>query len=423
MELKINKTYKLVRKLGSGAFGEIFLGVNLKTNEEVAIKLEHTNTKHPQLFYEAKLYQYLLHDSSVTDKGIPNVYYSATEGDYNIMVMDLLGSSLEDLFNTCNRKFSLKTVLMLADQMIQRIEFVHSRHFLHRDMKPDNFLMGPTKKANKVYLIDFGLAKRYIGKDGKHIPYKENKNLTGTARYASINTHLGIEQARRDDLEGLCYVLLYFLRGSLPWQNMKANNKKDKYERIMEKKLSTPIDILCKGFPNEFITFLTYCRNLRFEDRPDYSYLRNLLKDLFVKSGYEMDYQYDWTVMGKEKTEPTKNSAFTPNIPEPQNEVSNPRVAKKEEEKSPIDIPAPSKNIVTNSVPSQNQNSTIKKATTTDAQPAEKKPAGSAFRANPSRAANSKPGTASNSLANQMASQQAYQPYTGPKIVVTKGTK
>lgn len=118
MELKINKTFKLIRKLGSGAFGEIFLGNNLKTNEEVAIKLEHTNTKHPQLFYEAKLYQYLIHGDSVVDRGIPHVYYCGTEGDYNIMVMDLLGPSLEDLFNVCNRTLSLKTVLMLADQML-----------------------------------------------------------------------------------------------------------------------------------------------------------------------------------------------------------------------------------------------------------------------------------------------------------------
>jgi len=334
------------------------------------------------------------------------------------MVMDLLGPSLEDLFNTCNRKFGLKTVLMLADQMIQRIEFVHSRHFLHRDIKPDNFLVGVSKKSNKVYLIDFGLAKRYIGKDGKHIPYKENKNLTGTARYASINTHLGIEQSRRDDLEGLCYVLLYFLRGSLPWQNMKANNKKDKYERIMEKKLSTPVEYLCKGFPNEFITFLSYCRNLRFEDRPDYAYLRNLLKELFVKSGYELDYQYDWVLLGKEKNQTGKDPVMIPNT---QNEANHKVEVQPEEQKSPYEINKninqPS-NLQNSNVTNQISNSNIKK-------PENNRPIASAFTKSNTLRSQQKPGTAqnSNNLANQMTSHPDYQPYSGPKIVVTKGTK
>lgn len=165
------------------------------------------------------------------------------------MVMDLLGPSLEDLFTFCSRKFSLKSVLMAIDQMITRIEFVHSKHFLHRDVKPDNFLSGTGKRSGTIYLIDYGLAKRYILKDGSHIPYRDNKNLTGTARYASVNTHLGIEQSRRDDLESIGYVAMYFLRGSLPWQNLKGTTKKDKYERIMEKKISTHVDVLCKGFP------------------------------------------------------------------------------------------------------------------------------------------------------------------------------
>jgi len=297
--------FKLVRKLGAGAFGEIFQGVNPKTNQEVAIKFENGNSKNPQLFFEAKLYQYLLKDSSTStsDKGIPRVYYCGTEGDQNIMVMDLLGPSLEDLFNICNRKFNLKTVLMLSEQMLSRIEYVHSRYILHRDIKPDNFTIGQGSKQHKVYVIDFGLAKKFVSRDGTHIPYKEGKSLTGTARYASVNTHLGIEQARRDDLESLGYVMLYFLRGSLPWQNMRAKDKKEKYQKIMEKKLGTPIDVLCKGFPNEFVTYLTYCRNLKFEDKPDYNYLRGLLKDLFVKSGFEMDYQYDWNILAKKKKE------------------------------------------------------------------------------------------------------------------------
>lgn len=132
--------------------------------------------------------------------------------------MDLLGPSLEDLFNYCKRKLTLKTVLLLADQMLQRIEAVHAKHFMHRDIKPDNFLMGNPTDKNLLYIIDFGLAKKYlISKTGEHIPYRDGKNLTGTARYASLNTHKGIEQGRRDDLESIGYVLLYFLKGELPW--------------------------------------------------------------------------------------------------------------------------------------------------------------------------------------------------------------
>ena len=216
------------------------------------------------------------------------------------MVMDLLGPSLEDLFTYCKRKFSLKTILMLADQMIQRVEYIHSRLFLHRDIKPDNFLIGVSKRQHYVYIVDFGLAKRYKDpKTGEHIPYKENKNLTGTARYASLNTHLGIEQSRRDDLECLGYVFLYFVRGSLPWQGLKAKTKKEKYDGIRDKKLETSIEELCVGVPQEFAQYMNYCRSLKFEDRPDYGYLRKLFKDLFYKMGYEYDYVFDWMILRK----------------------------------------------------------------------------------------------------------------------------
>ncbi|CAI9268954.1 unnamed protein product [Lactuca saligna] len=189
--------------------------------------------------------------------GIASIHWSGVDVQDNVLVLDLLGPSLEDLFVYCGRTFSLKTVLMSADQMLTRIELMQAKGFLHRDLKPDNFLMGLGRLSTnftdcfyQVYVIDFGLAKRYRDPTTScHIPYKANKNLTGTACYASCNTHLGIEQSWRDDLESLGYVFLYFLRGILPWQGLKGATKKQKYDKICEKKVSTPIELNTDWFP------------------------------------------------------------------------------------------------------------------------------------------------------------------------------
>lgn len=300
-EFIVGGKYKLVRKIGCGSFGDIYQGINITNGEEVAVKLESQKARHPQLLYESKLYKIL--QGGI---GIPKFRWFGQERDYNVLVIDLLGPSLEDLFNFCSRKFTMKTVLMLADQMIGRIEYFHNKNFIHRDIKPDNFLMGISKSCNKLYIIDFGLAKKFRDSRTKqHIPYREDKNLTGTARYASINAHLGIEQSRRDDMESLGYVLMYFTRTSLPWQGLKAATKKQKYERISEKKMSTPVEVLCKGYPAEFAMYLNYCRGLRFDETPDYMYLRQLYRILFRTLNHQYDYTFDWTLLKKSASQPS----------------------------------------------------------------------------------------------------------------------
>ncbi|KAH8324534.1 hypothetical protein KR074_009946, partial [Drosophila pseudoananassae] len=291
--------YHVLKAIGSGSFGDIYQGVNLKDGSDVAIKVEPSDAKYPQLMYEAKVYE-LLADSA----GFPALLHFGCEKNYNAMVIELLGSSLEQLFNKCKRRFSLKTVLMLVDQLLLRLQCVHEHGFIHRDIKPDNFLMGLGKHSNKLFLIDFGLSKRFkdIGTE-QHIPYRKDRNLTGTVRYASINAQQGVEQSRRDDMESLGYCMMYFNIGNLPWQGITAATKKQKYEKILEKKTSVSIEELCKGFPAEFALYMKYVRNLRFKEPPDHVYLRQLFRLMFRSLGNQYDYMYDWNLLDIQEKE------------------------------------------------------------------------------------------------------------------------
>lgn len=289
----IAKRYRIEERLGGGAFGEVFRGRDIHTGNPVAFKMEMTKDNgRSHLHLEYKIYR-RFNDCPVT-VGTPRSYYCGNVGEYTVMVMELLGPCLEDLFSLCHRKFSVKTVCMIGIQIIERLQYMHGCGYLHRDIKPENFVMGNGDKSHVVYVIDVGLAKMWRDTAGKHISFTEGKSLTGTARYVSINTHNGKQQSRRDDLESVTYLLMYLLRGTLPWQGLKSPKNDVRYERIRDVKIATTPAVLAQGFPSEFATLVAYARSLDFYEEPNYDYCTQLLSDAMGNSG--MDYHYQWNL-------------------------------------------------------------------------------------------------------------------------------
>lgn len=360
MEITIGNRFSIKKQIGSGSFGEIFQGIDLQTNQNIAIKLEKVHSSSDKnshqhsrqlLKDEAEIYKIL--DGMV---GVPRPIAYGAQSHYNILVIDLLDKSLEDLLKKCKGRFSLKTVLMLADQMLLCIEGMHRNYLVHRDLKPENFMMGfgpcfnhkqvhetentindenlhlasnssvhfeffhkssnqenfqnlhflfsqahSTKqnlslcKSNSVHIIDFGLSKYYYDvKQGSHIPLVEHPNMTGTARYASVSALHGMEQSRRDDLESLGYILIYFLKGKLPWQGLPGKNRKEKINNILSVKAGISVEDLCDEVPYEFADYLSRVKKLHFTEEPNYSQYREMFRELFIREGYVYDYKYDW---------------------------------------------------------------------------------------------------------------------------------
>ena len=290
VKIKNQYSFKSTDRLGGGSFGQIYKGINLKTKEEVAIKIESKNIETPQLIHESKILK-ALNDND----GFPKVYLVTPLDDVLIMVMELLGENLQKLLmNSPHKKFTLKTTLMLAIQILSRIKTLHENNYIHRDIKPENFTIGLKKYKNTIYMIDYGLTRKFCDSRKNHIPYKEGKHLTGTALYASIYTHKGIEQSRRDDLESLGYMMIYFCKGELPWMNVKGKTKEIKYKKIMEKKLEMKPDILCQGLPDEFNQYFKYVRELQFTEEPKYDFLLGLFNSAMKKNNIKNDFKFDW---------------------------------------------------------------------------------------------------------------------------------
>ena len=282
--------YLIRKKIGKGSFGVVYQGLNTSTNEKIAIKVEkREKNQQGTLENEAMRLVYL------QGEGIPKVYCYGNNQSHNLLVEELLGKSLEDIFNSYGKPFSLKTVCVLGIEMIKRIQFIHQKFYIHRDIKPDNFMTGRGENEKNIYIIDFGLAKKYYSvSKAQHIKFCTGKHLIGTARYCARNAHRGYEQGRRDDIESIGYVLMYFLLGVLPWQGLKIKKNEDQFEKIAEKKYNTPFEELTDGQPEEFLMYFKYIDNLKFEDQPNYVYLIGLFQTMIDKYCRECFYDFDW---------------------------------------------------------------------------------------------------------------------------------
>ena len=280
--------YKIIKRLGRGSFGYIYL-VEYQ-NKLYAMKLE--NTKKGYYILDKEIYL-MIH---LYGPRIPYAKSFGQCGYYNVLVMELLGKSLEDIkLMLPSKKMTIPCVCKLSYQMLQILEHIHRKSFLHRDVKPDNFIMGIGPNSHLLYMIDFGFAKTYRDPTTlAHHPMQKGAGITGTARFASINTLSGYTQSRRDDLESLGYVIVYIAKGTLPWANIKCDNKDALYSRILETKIQTTPENLCSGLPAQFEEYIKYIRGMSYEQEPNYKYLRNLFLITLQNLGGKMDFSYDW---------------------------------------------------------------------------------------------------------------------------------
>ena len=284
------KKYRILKKIGKGAFGLVYLGKVINSNNYVAMKFEPKNQTDLILERESYLLYYL------RGYGIPEVITFGHNSKYNILIQTLLGNSINEIFLNNHKKFSMKDCCMIGIQMLDRIEYIHSKYIIHRDIKPDNYLVG-NPDTSLIYLIDFGLAKKYMSsRTGKHAKFAINKKWSGTSRFASANSLRGVVQSRRDDLESLCYILLFLMKGNLPWDNVFGYNENEDILLIYKIKKYMKPELLFLNLPKEIIEFFKYCKNLDFEQKPNYAYLRSLLLDILKSKNEKNDLLFSWKI-------------------------------------------------------------------------------------------------------------------------------
>ena len=274
----LSNKYRILQKLSEGSFGTIYKAENVRTSEFVAIKFESKQTNSKTLKNEAKIYQYL-----GKQNGFSQLKWFGSEENYSYLVIDLLGTTLSKTIE-CYNRFSLKTVLILGMQILDRIKVLHEKYLLHRDIKPDNFLFGLETQTNKLFLVDFGFAKRY-DYDGKHIPEKKINSLIGSPNFVSLNVHNNSEPSRRDDIESCIYIIMNMLYGKLEWFD-----KNIKEMTILKEQLTNKPEL-----PSFIKSMLLNVRNINFEEKPDYNYLISLLVDVFNNNNYKLDNRFEWS--------------------------------------------------------------------------------------------------------------------------------
>lgn len=284
--------FEVQDKLGEGCFGAVFLGKDKKSNSPVAVKFEDSQCGAPgSLAMENSLLKQI--GEPQRPQGFAEVFFFGKVGSFTCMVMDLLGKSLEECMEVCQGKMEASSAVLIAEQALRRIEYLHSKGVVHRDIKPENFMYGRGGKIHHLHLIDFGLSDTYFGR--RHVCQSSGNSMVGTARYCSVNTHKAINQTRRDDLEAIAHMLIYFMRGALPWSGLKgARTEKEKYEMIGKRKESIPPEELCAGMPSAFKFLLSYARALPFVERPDYERLLHIFRKAKEELEIKSDHALQW---------------------------------------------------------------------------------------------------------------------------------